>query len=172
MKDRIKSILVCLTVLLLINCFIDNKEHPSLGENLALDSLIYTMLIEDTVKPDFGVMTIVQYYDSTGCISCKMQLREWDNLLYEFQQDSMLLPVTFVMIVYTDTEYDVCAEIKYNHFGYPVSLIKDDTLFENVGVYSSSCFLLDTNGTILEYGSPLQNEKIKREYKNHLRIEY
>ena len=58
MIDRIKSILSRLTILLAISCFGENKEHSSIGKKLAVDSLTYTIFIEDTVftTPSFYLL--------------------------------------------------------------------------------------------------------------------
>ena len=127
--------------------------------NNALDTLTYS--IEAKNK-------ILVYYDSIGCLSCKLRFAEWQKLFDEIKQ----FTDKFVIILIVNPKnrsdiFNVKAKMREGRFSYPVCIDSSDE-FNRLNHFPEDdrfrCFLLDENNRVVLIGNPVQNPKIKDLY--------
>ena len=122
----------------------------------------------DPWSADYRILT---YIDSTGCTSCKMKLRQWDELIDMFKA----IPdvnVNFLMVVDDTVTTEIVGILKNGMFLNPVffdaahgfSALNDIPAAE-----SCRTFLLDADDRVLAIGNPVTNPKIRDLYVNILR---
>lgn len=134
------------------------------------DDMTFTLWGRDTIKRTFfhAPFSIVTYADSTGCISCKLQLPKWKSFIVELDSISLgkvpvyffLCPKDFKEIIYT---------LKRDYFDYPVCVDMKD-VFNRLNHFPDEIdfhtFLLDENSKVVAIGNPVYNFKIKELYLN------
>lgn len=129
----------------------------------------FTILGEDTIQT-FPVQnsrySIVTYVDSAGCMSCKLQLREWLTFIEELDlRSNSSIPVFFFL--HPKNIKEMIAILKRDQFGYPVCIDEKDSLnilnhFPND--MSFQTFLLDQKNRVIAIGNPIFNPQIKKLY--------
>lgn len=134
-----------------------------------------TILGTDTVEYDLlqSRYRIVSYIDSMGCISCKLQLNKWKELITEL--DSMANhPVTVSFFIHSKNVRDVKLVLARAKFIHPVCLDMNNS-FYNLNQFPSelmfNTFLIDEKNKILAIGNPIHNPKVKRLYLNIIKGE-
>ena len=134
------------------------------------DDMTFTLWGRDTIKRTFfhAPFSIVTYADSTGCISCKLQLPKWKSFIVELDSISLgkvpvyffLCPKDFKEIIYT---------LKRDYFDYPVCVDMKD-VFNRLNHFPDEIdfhtFLLDENSKVVAIGNPVYNFKVKELYLN------
>ena len=118
---------------------------------------------------------IVNYVDSTGCLSCKLQLPLWN--LFITQMDSVCHSEVPVYMVFAPRTVDV-REMQYilrrDTFHHPVCLDLADSFNRLNGFPSDMAFrtfLLDKDNKVLAIGNPVLNPKVKDLYLRIIRGE-
>lgn len=86
---------ICVLVLVfffLISCKESKRENISnlvtewMGREIVYpNDMVFTLWGKDTVNMDRTPYTIVTYADSVGCISCKLQLSNWQAFIVELK---------------------------------------------------------------------------------------
>lgn len=131
----------------------------------------FSVFGRDTV--DFskeGMYKIVSYVDSSGCISCKLQLPVWKELIR--QMDSLSVPVLFYM--HPKSRKEMIYILKQHLFDYPVCIDEHDAL-NRLNHFPADMafhtFLLDANNKVVAIGNPVHNPKVKELYLRIIRGE-
>lgn len=110
--------------------------------------------------------TIVNYVDSTGCTSCKLQLPRWNTFIQEIDSISKK-KINLCFIFHPQDIQEVINVLKVNSFKYPIWIDKDDS-FNKLNHLSSNMsfqtFLLDKNNKVVSIGNPIYNLKVKKLY--------
>ena len=168
--------LILIGLLLVTSC---NQSHHKEIENLIKEwterklmfpsDLVFTIQGIDTIRPQempICKYTIVNYMDSTGCTSCRLQLPKWENLMKEANSYSPN-SAGLRFVLHPKDLNDLIYVLKYNDFNHPVCTdLKDH--FNHVNKLPSNpdfqTFLLDSNNNVLAMGNPVQNPKIKDLY--------
>lgn len=126
---------------------------------------IFTLWGEDTVNIQTNsAYKIISYVDSTGCISCKLQLPYWRKFIKELELHGPI-PVLFIMCPHSLKEMQFI--LKRDSFNYPVCIDVNDSVnklnkFPTNTLFQS--FLLDKNNKVLAIGNPIHNSKIRDLY--------
>ena len=141
-------------------------------EILFPENPVFTILGEDTVEFSFrdAAYKVVSYVDSIGCISCKLQLDRWKNLIYEV--DSVMNEsVPFIFCLHTQDVKDMRRILKRNDFQYPVFLDEMgdfDALNRFPKDMTFQTFLLNKDNKVVAIGNPVLNPLVKELYLEKL----
>lgn len=118
-----------------------------------------------TPECSYKLLTVV---DAAGCSSCKMQLREWEELLSRLQA-GLKEPEELELIYVLDGEVtpDILATVRDNHFRRPIVLdtyrtISKQNDLPNIAEFKT--FLLDESNKVLALGNPILFEEIGNLY--------
>ena len=132
------------------------------------DHSVFTIQGKDTV--DFPFMDadykVVTYVDSAGCISCKLQLNRWKELVAEV--DSLTDgAVPFLFYFQTKDLKELRYLTRREGFTYPVCFDEKDELdalnqFPDEMMFQT--FLLDKDNKVVAVGNPIHNLKVKELY--------
>ena len=135
----------------------------------------FTISISDTVGMPLeeAQYKILSYVDSTGCISCKLQLGLWRNLMEQF--DSLFGDKVAVLLFLHPTSIkDIRPVLLRSNFDYPLCIDLKDSL-NCLNKFSSEfmfqTFLLDKDNKVLAIGNPVLNPKVKDLYLRIIRGE-
>lgn len=126
---------------------------------------VFTIQGKDTVDFDFSDADykIVTYVDSTGCLSCKLQLTEWK----EFIQATDSLNIAYIFYFNTSNKEGLKYIMKRDNFIHPVCLDVDDKFNQQNHFPSETnfhTFLLSRNNKVIAIGNPIQSPQIKDIY--------
>ena len=134
-------------------------------------NMVFTVLVDDTVN--FGIdgnYKILTYVDSIGCVSCKLQLNRWKELMADTKMDD----VKYLFFFASKKERDVMGILKAYGFTYPVCIDESGNL-NSLNHFPSDerfqTFLLDKDNRVLAVGNPIHNPKIKELYLKIIRGE-
>ncbi|WP_301421605.1 DUF1573 domain-containing protein [Bacteroides caecimuris] len=169
------SIAVLLVIFIAISCInsnldgLEKKVKQWIGKELLFPKDVkFTILGTDTVKYDLSQSRyrIVSYIDSMGCISCKLQLKKWKELIMEL--DSIANhQVTVSLFIHSKNVRDVKLVLERAKFIHPVCLDLDNS-FYNLNNFPSELmfqtFLIDEKNKVLAIGNPIHNFKVKMLY--------
>ena len=113
-----------------------------------------------------GKYVILNYVDSMGCMSCKLQLPEWREFIFEV--DSMSHgTVPFVFVFQSKVREDLIHYLRKTGFDYPV-YIDEKNGFGQLNGFSSNMqlqtFLLNQHNKVIAIGNPVHNFKVKELY--------
>ena len=167
------TLMMC--VWLLASCQESNKEamlrlvNEWNGKEIKFPSCsVFTIQGKDTV--DFPFMDadykVVTYVDSAGCISCKLQLNRWKELVAEV--DSLTDgAVPFLFYFQTKDLKELRYLTRREGFTYPVCFDEKDELdalnqFPDEMMFQT--FLLDKDNKVVAVGNPIHNLKVKELY--------
>ncbi len=111
--------------------------------------------------------TILNYVDSTGCLSCRLQLPKWNEMIEDF--DSIAPHKVAYLFVFTPKDKDLLIDLlKRESFPHFVYIDETDTL-NKMNHFpkdeSFQTFLLDKDDRVLAIGNPIHNPKVKELYK-------
>ena len=132
---------------------------------------VFTVLARDTVDyPILGEYKVLTYVDSVGCLSCKLQLDRWKELM----EDDGLSGVNFLFFFSPEKMRDIVGTLRSNGFTHPVCIDRENHLnrlnhFPADPTFQT--FLLDKNNRVLAVGNPVHNPKIKELYLKIIRGE-
>lgn len=110
--------------------------------------------------------TILNYVDTIGCISCKLQLPRWKKLI---EETDTVFPkkVNVLMVFYPKDKRKLIQNLRNEQFEHFVYIDENDSLniLNNFVHEDHFCtFLLDKNNKILVIGNPVLNPNIKKMY--------
>lgn len=136
------------------------------------DSICLTSYESDTVMVKYtreqSSYTILNYVDTIGCVSCRLQLPRWKVMMEELDS---LYPnrVNCLMVFNPKGKRKLIKHLRNNQFNYFVYIDEKDTLnrmnkFLNEENFTT--FLLDKKDKIIAIGNPVLKPKIKDLYFN------
>ena len=86
---------------------------------------VFTVLARDTVGfPVQGDYRILTYVDSVGCLSCKLQLDRWKELM----EDGGFSGVDFLFFFSPEKMRDIVGTLRAEGFTHPVCIDRDKRL--------------------------------------------
>ena len=113
-----------------------------------------------------GKYAILSYIDSTGCMSCKLQLPKWSEFIYVVDSISNG-SVPFVFVFQSNKKKDLIHFLKKTGFDYPV-YIDEHSSFDRLNRFPKEMqlqtFLLDSNSHVTAIGNPIHNSNVKELY--------
>lgn len=117
---------------------------------------------------DQSSYTILNYVDSTGCMSCKLQLSRWKKMLEDFDS---IFPnkVTCLFAFYPKDKEKLIKHLKKVKFDRFVYIDETDTLNRMnkfINDEKIQTFLLDKNDRVVAIGNPIHIPKIRKLYEN------
>lgn len=129
---------------------------------------VFTILERDTVehaKNDVDYK-IVTYVDSTGCMSCKLQLSRWKEFILELDTISPK-KIPFLFYFYPKNKSELNFIVYRNTFNYPICIDEKDS-FNKLNHFPANMmfqtFLLDRDNRVLAIGNPIHSSKVKELY--------
>lgn len=136
------------------------------------DSICLTSYMSDTVMTKYtreqSSYTILNYVDTIGCVSCRLQLPRWKVMMEELDS---LYPnrVNCLMVFNPKGKRKLIKHLRNNQFNYFVYIDEKDTLnkmndFLNEENFTT--FLLDKKDKIIAIGNPVLKPKIRDLYFN------
>ena len=171
MKWNYWLLLTTILTIICISCKETPQEHYAkllqewMGKEIKIpNEAIFTVQGQDTVIfPTENNYKILTYADSTGCISCKLQLDRWKMLIGEedFQD------VRFLFFFSPEKKRDIISTLKSNAFTYPVCIDEHKELNQLNHFpteFGGQTFLLNKDNCILAMGNPIHNPKVKDLY--------
>ena len=134
------------------------------------DSICLTSYTSDTVMTKYtreqSSYTILNYFDTIGCVSCRLQLPRWKVMMEELDS---LYPnkVNCLMVFNPKGKRKLIKHLRNNQFNYFVYIDEKDTLnkmndFLNEENFTT--FLLDKKDKIIAIGNPVLKPKIRDLY--------
>lgn len=134
------------------------------------DNMCLTSYTNDTVVTKYirekSSYTILNYVDTIGCMSCKLQLPRWKEMIEEI--DSIYpMRVNFLMAFYPKGKRQLIKHLRDNHFDSFVFIDEMDSLnrinqFLNDDHFCT--FLLDENDKIIAIGNPILKYGVRKMY--------
>lgn len=139
-------------------------------EILLPTDVAFTIQGKDTV--DFklsGKWKILTYVDSLGCVSCKLQLNRWNDLIKALSEYNNNKSVQFLFSFSPEKEDEVLYNLKKDNFTYPICIDREQRInqlnhFPQIMTFQT--FLLDKDNKVVAVGNPILNPKIKELYLN------
>lgn len=134
------------------------------------NNMLLTSYKKDTVITQywekFYPYTILNYVDTTGCISCRLQLSRWKSLIKELQTN---YPdkVNCLMVFYSNQKRRLIKILQNNEFESFVFMDDSNTLNRMNNFMQEEdfhTFLLDENNKVKAIGNPVLNPKIRNLY--------
>ena len=108
---------------------------------------------------------VLTYVDSVGCVSCKLGLKNWAELI--FHLDSFNVPCLFIFNPRKKEITDIKNYLRYSRFIYPVCIDEKDS-FNILNKFPQDerfqTFLLNEHNRVLAIGNPIHNPKVKELY--------
>jgi hypothetical protein len=113
---------------------------------------------------------LIAYYDNAGCTECKLRLNDWNDIFNEVVDSSFNVSIVFIVQPPKVNTSELKQIFKDYRFYYPVYI---DSLnkFRFSNKISSNpmlhVFLLNSQNKIVLIGTPIQNEKMWKLYKDY-----
>lgn len=167
-----------ITVLIFLFTFIScQKSHHQrvlriteswLGKEILFPThSVFMVNARDTVNFSFekAEHKILSYVDTLGCISCKLQLNQWEKWMQELEDKNLQIPVLFY--IHAKSKRDFRGAILKDAFPYPVCYDEHDSLnkmnhFPDNMAFQT--FLLDKENKVVALGNPIHNPRVKELY--------
>lgn len=172
------SVIYLLLLFLLLSCNNSRKKNIVRLVNEWENKLIlfptdtsfisYKKCINENYKLEHEKYAIVTYIDSLGCMSCKLQLSKWKELIEGLDSISnKTVPCLFFF--HTKKTDELMLLFRRDHFNYPVYIDEDD-IFNKLNNFPSEMafqtFLIDKENKVVAIGNPIHNPKVKDLYLN------
>lgn len=145
----------------LVNEWKDKKIHFP-------ENIIFTRFVTDTVDyriPESDYKILI-YVDSIGCISCKLQLPKWKELISKMDSATGG-QVPFLFFFQSKDEKELQYILKRDKFDHPICVDRDNQL-NNLNHFPKDMtfqtFLLDKNNKVTVIGNPIHNSAVKDLY--------
>lgn len=171
-------LLLCAFILLVTSCKETEKERITRlvkewqGKEVLFPEKPVFTLLSDTIDwqiPDSEYKVLV-YVDSIGCVSCKLQLLKWRELIEEVNKHTEEA-VPFLFFFHAKQPRDLIYTMKRDQFNYPVCLDTHDEL-NKLNKFPSDrtfqTFLLGKDNKVVVIGNPVDNLSIKELYLKHI----
>lgn len=131
---------------------------------------VFTIFGQDTVDFSFrhADYKVVSYVDSIGCLSCKLQLDRWKDVIHRIDSVSAVR-VPFVFVFSPDKLRDVMYATKSGGFDYPILLDLQgefNALNHFPANFNFQTMLLDKDDKVLAIGNPVQSPKVLDLYQS------
>ena len=171
----IRLLLYIGVIILFLSCQESRKEHINRlvkewkkKEIVFPKNPIFTILGNDTV--DFKIKKsnykVVVYVDSTGCVSCKLRLKEWKELIAYVDSVSGG-QVPFLFFFQSKDNKELRYILKRDNFRLPVC-VDSQNEFGKLNRFPSEqmfqTFLLDKDNRVKVIGNPIHNLSVKELY--------
>ena len=168
---KITSIFLLL-IFLSYGCKTDPKKEY---EKAVLEWTGKTIIFPDSMRTIFGEKaespkseyTIVAYFDSVGCTSCRLKMPHWKDFMTTVDSIIGSRNAELLIIIDTDDVKKVQHLTKVHHFPYRIILDKDG-VFQRVNNIGDSpnlqTFLLDDEHKIIMIGNPTSSNAVKNLY--------
>lgn len=173
-----KHILIILTLLFFFSCHNEQKEKDKQiiqlvnewqGKQIVFpENIVFTRNLTDTT--DYQIpqseYKVLVYVSSTGCISCKLKLNKWKELI-RYTDSITNSKVPFLFFFHPKDISDIHNLLKEHNFELPVCIDKEDQLNKLNKLptdMSFQTFLLDKDNKVTVLGNPIQNLAIKDLY--------
>ena len=175
-----KTAILSLALLLLASCQ-DNKKEQLLylvqewqGKEIRFPrNPVFTRFVTDTTDyrlPVTADYKVVVYVDSIGCVSCKLQLREWKKFIA--QVDSATDGnVPFLFFFQSKDNDELRYILRRDNFTLPVC-VDTDNHFYNLNHFPDEMtfqtFLVDRDNHVKVIGNPIHNLSVRDLYLKEL----
>lgn len=164
--------ILALASFLLISCKKSKSDNISrvivewMGKEIIYpDGMTFTLWGKDTIM-ECTDYTIVTYADTTGCISCKLQLKNWYTFITDLK-DKVANKVKTHFIFFPKNSKEIMTLLKRDKFNYPVCIDTNNIFNKSNHLPSIMMFqtlLLNKDNKIVAIGNPIYNPKIKKLY--------
>lgn len=164
-----KQIFYSIILLLILSCQqnvdknIKNMLKEWMHKEFIFPENVSTTLLDGTAK-----FTIVNYVDSIGCLSCKLNLRKWKELISDLDT-TLSVKVHYLFVLQTAETEKMRYLLKWDSFTYPI-YFDDNNTVDKLNNFPQDdkfhTFLLDKNNRVLAIGNPIHNPKVKELYMN------
>lgn len=137
-------------------------------ENLELVNYAGDSLIKYEFR--YSRYAIVNYVDSMGCVSCKLSLKKWVDLISVL--DSLDVPCLFVFNPKKGEENQLKRYLKHAQFSYPVFIDEADSfnLLNRFPIEDKfQTFLINSENKVTAIGNPIHNPQIKNMFLSIIR---
>lgn len=172
MVSKLKSLTLLLVLALLASCKQTSNADKVAQvvqawqgrEVLFPENPVFTIYGQDTVDYHFrnADYKVVSYVDSVGCLSCKLQLDRWKDIIHRI--DSVAdVRVPFVFFFTPEKQRDVVYATKSGGFDHPIVLDMDNefnVLNHFPADFNFQTMLLDKDNKVVAIGNPVQSPKI------------
>jgi hypothetical protein len=114
---------------------------------------------------------LIVYYDNTGCTECKLRLNDWNDIFKEVADSLYNVSIVFIVQPPRENTSDLKQIFKDYRFDHPVysdSLNRFVDINKILNDSKLNVFLLDSKNRITLIGSPIQNPKMWKLYKDYL----
>ncbi len=167
--------LFLIVLCLIISSCIDMRERKLLSlvqewQNKQIQipqQSVFTIYGTDTIHfPIEGKFRVLTYLDSIGCMSCKMNLSGWREMM-KLVDSLSLDSVQFLFFFASNDKVEIIQRLKMDRFTYPVCIDKNDSfnhLNKLPSIPNFQTFLLNADNKVLAVGNPVANPKIKELY--------
>lgn len=165
-------------ILLLIVFYSCTNQQKEKITNLVLEwndkeilfpkNAIFSVQGEDTVAFSFkdAEYKVVSYFDSLGCISCKLQLDQWNDFIQTMDSTTQG-KVAFALFFHPKDLNELKRITRKFQFDYPVCFDEKDE-FNTLNRFSSNpffqTFLLDKENKVVAMGNPILAPSVKDLY--------
>lgn len=143
------------------------------GQEIAFpEDPVFTVYLKDTVPVNCNVgnYKIISYIDSSGCVSCKLQLAKWKETMAELNEAAGY-DLTYLFFFNPQDIRELGFLLRRDEFDYPVCIDADDEMnrLNRFPVeYALQTFLVDTGNRVVLVGNPIMNVKVKQLYKERI----
>ncbi len=175
MKHHFTTLLLFL--LCSFSCTTGNKDKAEIAQLVAAwqgkeilfpPTMIFTRNAVDTIDWQLPATDykIVVFADSIGCVSCKLQLPRWKQLM---ESMDTIAPgnVSFLFVLQSKDLKEIRYILRRDKFDYPVCVDVNDR-FNHLNHFSThpsfQTFLLDNKNKVVVIGNPVHNPAIKDLY--------
>ncbi|MDF9830593.1 DUF1573 domain-containing protein [Parabacteroides sp. PF5-6] len=170
--------LLCIFIFVISSCKETEKERITRlekewqGKTVVFPQKPVFTLFADTLDwqvPD-SEYKVLAYVDSTGCVSCKLQLLKWREWIREVETVTGKA-VPFVFFFHAKKPRDIIYTMKRDQFDYPVCLDTEGELnrlnhFPTDMAFQT--FLLDRENRVVVIGNPIHSPSVKELYLKHI----
>lgn len=141
-------------------------------EILLPEKPVFTRLATDTVSYTIPPARhkIIVFVDSVGCISCKLQLPKWKNLINEVDSLSDTA-IPFLFFFQTKDVSELKYVFKREDFSLPVCIDTEDKFYKLNRFPDNmmfQTFLVDADNRVRVIGNPIHNLSVKELYLKEL----
>lgn len=137
------------------------------GKKIELPSYFINIVDNDTVSTIAADFTILSYFDSLGCTSCKLHLSSWGNLFDNLIDNAQDQNINTLLLINSNKNQEIKKIIDEEFYHYPVILDYNDSInhmnkFPNDEFFRT--FLLDKDHKIIAIGNPLYSKGLEDLY--------
>ena len=174
--------LLVLGMILLLSCGQSRRGNVSallkdwLGREVFFPKeAVFTIQATDTVAVDLNKFAykIVNYVDTTGCTTCRLQLSMWDDFWTEISSVTPDKTALLFFLCPKDLR-ELKYALKYDNFKHPVCVDLNDN-FNQINKFPANSafhtFLLNEKNQIVAMGNPINNLKVRSLYLKIIRGE-